>query len=844
MFQKFAKLEVLEVKSAPSRERTASLSKFADYNDYRTDDGYVYVRVRAISSRVNKNHDGWPSSELEKSWRTFIGKPIFVDHHNSDPKRARGVIVDAALHIEDEKTSSLDPYYSAAPANHLPATWIELLLEVDAKKFPKLAKAVVDGDIDGVSMGANVEMSKCSHCGNEATTPEQFCKHVQSKGAYFDYHLPNGQKIAKKSYEDCYGVGFFEISFVFDPADETALVSDIKKAARVAAVQREGALDFETCPSCGEAYGVNEAKCPNCWTPNPKTQQNIQALPRQERGLMIDPNVPAQTPSPQWLAKTAAQRYGIGEEVTIAYGPGSGQQGKVSDFNLNGGVISYTIDTPHGAVQADQEDLVPVHEINSLPTQAQAPNPMWLAKTAGMNDEVRKLKSQGLSNEAIARGVGCSVQEVEQILQQRRADRNPEPQSEMTVAPDQVDTLRQEQVCPICGSDMEDGVCEVCNYEEPPEGFDNPDLAKAKEVDEQMHQQDAQQAAEGQAPGAPNDIQTNPNDPSSPQPMPGGAMPATSKVAESGTVTSEHKTSAQGGRINTQERPILPVTRQLSDKPIDKKVVSDSKAPVESKTRKDNMTDQIKTADGASPNGEGVQADKRVDVEGVGAVTGDPLSGITNENVEKDTGDFTAPHTDTWSGGEGDSLGQQDAVTSDTGDFATVSSTEKTADGAQTWDAPGHGFPDHDPTRVELDGSLKEEVGGPTSTDSSEEFRSLKAVNPVDGGNANEVGGPIGVAIASAKAQVYKALKVAETEVELGIIDNDAKFDRASELEDTPVEALDAQIEAYAKVKTAGLRKAPAQKTASAGRVPSFRPVASFDIEAHAVQDEFEDSIF
>lgn len=763
MFTKFAKLEVLEVKSAPSRVRTAALSKFADFNEYRTDDGYIYVRVRAISSRVNKNHDGWPSEELKKSYRTFIGKPIFVDHHNTDPKKARGVIVDAALHVDDRHTASLDPYYATAPENHQPPTWIELLLEVDAKKFPRLAKAIVGGDIDGVSMGANVEMSKCSHCGNEARSPEEFCKHIVSKGAYFDYYGPTGQKTSKKSYEDCYGVGFFEISFVFDPADETALVSDIKHTARL-------------------------------------------------------------------------------------------------------------------------ERIAAIHTEANLKT----------------------------------------------------ADQKPGPQSDMIKAPQKVNTLRQEQDCPICGSTMEDGVCEVCNYEEAPEGFDNPDLEKAKQVDQQIHQQDAQQAAQGLK-GQPNDVM--PGQQGDPDLAPAGATPAgpgvmsssTSNYRASAAVSNENsKTSASnGGRINTQERPILPVTRQLSDKPIAPRVVQEAKKPVESNV-KDKMAQTTKVADGVTPKDPGVQPEKRVDVEGVGgfmqdtdadkqvdvtgvgAVSGDPLSGIEHENVEKDTGNFQAPHTDTWSGGEGDSLGQHDPVTNDTGDLFTVShekeankyikerdgkyviiqkgtgkvlsthdskekaeesfsamemhkheGAEKTADssadlggpigdgvsggsakdGGPTWDTSDAGFPDHQPSRVDLAAPLKEEVGEGTKTWSGTDG----FADPITSENANELGGPIGVAVAKAKALQLKAFKIAETEIELGLTESDDKFDRVSELESNTEAALDAHIETLARVKTAGLKKtasAPAQKTA--GRMPSMRPVtAAFDIEAHSVNDiNPEDSLW
>src|SRR3954469_12271414 len=115
-FQKYAKFEgaqVLSLKGSRSRADHPSLTRLAEFEDYRTDDGFLYARIRAISSRVNKNHDGWPSVELagspevferhtasesgftveankeaEYGYSTFLGKPIFVDHHNSNPTRA------------------------------------------------------------------------------------------------------------------------------------------------------------------------------------------------------------------------------------------------------------------------------------------------------------------------------------------------------------------------------------------------------------------------------------------------------------------------------------------------------------------------------------------------------------------------------------------------------------------------------------------------------------------------------------------------------------------------------------------------------------------------------------
>src|SRR3954465_12237307 len=111
-FRKYASLEqaqVLDLKGSDDRSRTASLEKLAEFSEYRTEDGYLYARIRAISSRVNKNHDGWPSVELaggedifnthrtasgfsvtaaeddgaKYGFVTFLGKPIFIDHNNS-----------------------------------------------------------------------------------------------------------------------------------------------------------------------------------------------------------------------------------------------------------------------------------------------------------------------------------------------------------------------------------------------------------------------------------------------------------------------------------------------------------------------------------------------------------------------------------------------------------------------------------------------------------------------------------------------------------------------------------------------------------------------------------------
>lgn len=177
--------------------------------------GFIYAKVRAISARINQNYDGWPSSELKKSYRTFIGKPIFVNHQNFDYKKARGKVV-ASRYVEagDDK-------------------YIETVMEIDAARFPKLAHEIKTGGLDSVSMGVEAGFTICSYCGNKAVDTPQFCAHVK-------YHkgerLPriNERTGAKEDvlvYEKCYKLGFFELSWVFDPADETAMTSHVITAA-------------------------------------------------------------------------------------------------------------------------------------------------------------------------------------------------------------------------------------------------------------------------------------------------------------------------------------------------------------------------------------------------------------------------------------------------------------------------------------------------------------------------------------------------------------------------------------------------------------------------------------
>lgn len=184
--------------------------------DWKPRPGMLYTQVRAISARVNQNFDAWPSDELKKSYRTFLGKPVFVNHNNDDPERARGKVI-AARYVEagDDK-------------------YIEVVQEIDAECFPKLAREIREGGLDSVSMGVEAGITKCSYCGNLATDEPEFCDHVKyHKGEYLPRKNTKTGKVEDVLvYETCRKLGFFELSMVFDPADETAVVSRVIAASR------------------------------------------------------------------------------------------------------------------------------------------------------------------------------------------------------------------------------------------------------------------------------------------------------------------------------------------------------------------------------------------------------------------------------------------------------------------------------------------------------------------------------------------------------------------------------------------------------------------------------------
>lgn len=215
-FQKFAEATIIGAEIATRDAFGLVKAAHRAVFDYEPKPGFLYVRSRMISSRCNDNHDEFPPDEIMASWRTAIGRPAFVNHHNETHKRMRGVIIDAALH-EDTLPDGR------------PDVWIEALHEVDAKRFPKLAEGIINERITRTSMGCDVGFSVCSACNNKASTPAEYCQHIpRMKGQILYRHTASGKREGEVIREICHKLSFFENSFLVEPpADPTAKIVDV-----------------------------------------------------------------------------------------------------------------------------------------------------------------------------------------------------------------------------------------------------------------------------------------------------------------------------------------------------------------------------------------------------------------------------------------------------------------------------------------------------------------------------------------------------------------------------------------------------------------------------------------
>lgn len=172
---------------------------------------YVITEIPIVAVDLpNRNMDCFPYEVMASynqpqgrmTYATFIGKPTFEEHANTDPTKAKGVHFDARM---QQGPNGL---------------WhIVVLAGWDRTKDAKLTQGILNDTRTGYSMGAFVDYEKCSdpECDAMSATGNVQCQHMAG-GANKGTILANGQL----AYAVCGTTNFIETSRVADPAQYDA----------------------------------------------------------------------------------------------------------------------------------------------------------------------------------------------------------------------------------------------------------------------------------------------------------------------------------------------------------------------------------------------------------------------------------------------------------------------------------------------------------------------------------------------------------------------------------------------------------------------------------------------
>lgn len=162
------------------------------------------------SKYINNNFDSFERKLLLSSFKTFVGAQNYVEHLQI-PEMSKGKVVDAAARDIGD------------------SIYVDILIATD-RKHDSLIKAVKTGQLQTLSMGAQVAHTTCTKCGNVAEDEAQLCGHIRHmKGNTFIDGLGKKRKIAELcGYRTEPGsVRFIEASWVANPAFTGAVLRSI-----------------------------------------------------------------------------------------------------------------------------------------------------------------------------------------------------------------------------------------------------------------------------------------------------------------------------------------------------------------------------------------------------------------------------------------------------------------------------------------------------------------------------------------------------------------------------------------------------------------------------------------
>lgn len=186
-----------------------AMGGYEAYDDNRNGDSFpnqpVNVGVPAKCGHKGCEASAWIAADevLSKHYKSFEKHGGIYKHHvNKDPSKSLGTVLKAVWNDKMQR--------------------VELLLEIVNDRDKELAKKIADGEYPAVSMGCHVKYDVCSICGHRAPTRKDYCDHARNKMRQV---LSNGEKVCVHNPSP----RFFDISFVFRPADPTGFM--LKKVA-------------------------------------------------------------------------------------------------------------------------------------------------------------------------------------------------------------------------------------------------------------------------------------------------------------------------------------------------------------------------------------------------------------------------------------------------------------------------------------------------------------------------------------------------------------------------------------------------------------------------------------
>lgn len=213
-----------------------------DWNEY-TPENYLFTQCSIVSSvvvaengyyieppcdeLVNSNGNAWSTPVLLATFKSFIGKPNYLEHQQI-PSLSKGIILDAVARpvmYKGESGKTVEVYY------------VDILVATN-RKHTDIVEKVEAGELVTLSMGCEAFKVQCSQCGKVIGDNDKNCEHLDNNMLQY-FTDENGQKricaelcgtsyIDEKTGErvgDPESVKFIEASWVEKPAFQGAVVS-------------------------------------------------------------------------------------------------------------------------------------------------------------------------------------------------------------------------------------------------------------------------------------------------------------------------------------------------------------------------------------------------------------------------------------------------------------------------------------------------------------------------------------------------------------------------------------------------------------------------------------------